>query len=540
MPAISSPPRVAPVVHRAGGDVGQIWPSAGDASAVGAATTPRHPQRIIAQAGSAVSSITNAASASSDSAPADKTPKKGNPAKRKYPDFSRAHSEDNTLLSGDESGEWDDEVDNIEEKIAAENAMELLAACNLEDPVEEVDELDHLLADIVEGVEGSADDHGVGAYDIILVNAKTYTVAELKDLCRSLSIASTGNKSALFQRIRDCSSAAIEKINDESFYYRKKKGEDVDLSLPRWVILNPEPAPSVDGVDMCRGAEEGFFGPTNVENAEGAPKFQYCCRDEDKIHRPEFTSKIPEVRASDKGHISPAARKLLPDEIRDCRPKDFFNTQISPEFIKRCIVDTTNARAAAEGAGFGGSIYHDYEPFDTAEMYRFLGLLFLNGLSPRPRISMWFESHIIFGNEFIAKAMHKQRGRGQRSIHGARRWKHFRRFMCMFDFRQDARKETAKNPLWKIQHLLDELNDNASKMWIPGKWLSIDEQTLGFQGRSGLKLRISYKKEGDGFQCDAICDDGYTFSFYFRHGDPPPSLLSSNRRFPICRRRRNV
>jgi hypothetical protein len=40
-------------------------------------------------------------------------------------------------------------VDNIQEKIAAENAMELLAACNLEDPVEEVDELDHLLADIV-------------------------------------------------------------------------------------------------------------------------------------------------------------------------------------------------------------------------------------------------------------------------------------------------------------------------------------------------------------------------------------------------------
>ena len=125
-------------------------------------------------------------------------------------------------------------------------------------------------------------------------------------------------------------------------------------------------------------------------------------------------------------------------------------------------------------------------------------------------------------SSFIGKAMHKQLPRGQRSIHSSQRWKHFRRFMCTFIFRQDARKETAKNPLWKVQHLLDELNDNASKMWIPGKWLSINEQTLGFQGRSGLKLRISYKKEGDGFQCDAVCNDGYTFSFYFRHGDPPP------------------
>ena len=37
------------------------------------------PQRIVAQAGSGASSITNAVTASSDGAPADKTPKKGNP-----------------------------------------------------------------------------------------------------------------------------------------------------------------------------------------------------------------------------------------------------------------------------------------------------------------------------------------------------------------------------------------------------------------------------------------------------------------------------
>jgi hypothetical protein len=59
-------------------------------------------------------------------------------------------------------------------------------------------------------------------------------------------------------------------------------------------------------------------------------------------------------------------------------------------------------------------------------------------------------------------------------------------------------------------------------MWIPGEWVSIDEQTIGFQGASGMKLRISYKREGDGFQCDALCDDGYTFSFWFHHGPFPP------------------
>ena len=54
-----------------------------------------------------------------------------------------------------------------------------------------------------------------------------------------------------------------------------------------------------------------------------------------------------------------------------------------------------------------------------------------------------------------------------------------------------------KNPLWKVQLYLDELNAQAQKMWVTGKYVSIDEQTLGFKGRHGLKLRISYKKEGD-------------------------------------------
>ena len=30
----------------------------------------------------------------------------------------------------------------------------------------------------------------------------------------------------------------------------------------------------------------------------------------------------------------------------------------------------------------------------------------------------------------------------------------------------------------------------------------LDEQTISFKGRSELKLRITYKREGDGFQCD--------------------------------------
>ncbi|KAK3288696.1 hypothetical protein CYMTET_3835 [Cymbomonas tetramitiformis] len=58
-----------------------------------------------------------------------------------------------------------------------------------------------------------------------------------------------------------------------------------------------------------------------------------------------------------------------------------------------------------------------------------------------------------------------------------------------------------------------------------GPDVSLDEQDCGFQGRSHLKDKIKYKKEGDGFLADCICDSGYTWTFHFRH-DPTPMPLT--------------
>ena len=91
----------------------------------------------------------------------------------------------------------------------------------------------------------------------------------------------------------------------------------------------------------------------------------------------------------------------------------------------------------------------------------------------------------------------------------------------MSDYRDSPSEKQKANPLWKVRELINELNKQCKDMWIPGKWVAIDEQTIGFQGALLMKLQISYKQEGDGFQCDALCDSGYTYSFWFRHGAPP-------------------
>ena len=39
-----------------------------------------------------------------------------------------------------------------------------------------------------------------------------------------------------------------------------------------------------------------------------------------------------------------------------------------------------------------------------------------------------------------------------------------------------------------------------------------------------MVTRIKYKKEGDGFQCDCICEDGYCFTFWFRCDTAPRTV----------------
>jgi hypothetical protein len=166
--------------------------------------------------------------------------------------------------------------------------------------------------------------------------------------------------------------------------------------------------------------------------------------------------------------------------------------------------------------------FGDFVAFDDTEIYKFIGILFANGLMPRPMFETWFYSvrnRPMYGDTFVTGVFDKiVHGR---KISGRRRWQHLRRFLTLSNYRLNPAEEQRKNPMWKVQSLLDELNHRARKHWVPGKWVAIDEQTIGFKGRLGMKLRISYKREGDGFQCDAICDEGYTFSFFFRHGDAP-------------------
>jgi hypothetical protein len=205
-----------------------------------------------------------------------------------------------------------------------------LATLTVDDPLEEIQDWEYVLegaqtdqnAGGNDGEEqgeqgGEGGNMGRGRFDIITVTVKMHLLAELKKICKELNLLITGTKPVLFKWSRDSGREAIKLVDDNTLQYRRPvDGEALDLTLPWWVLLNPDPVTDINRIDMLCGFQHGFFGPTNIENAVGAPRYQYLCREEEKIRRPKFTSKKnPGGPISKIGHMSKYARDLLPEFI---------------------------------------------------------------------------------------------------------------------------------------------------------------------------------------------------------------------------------
>ena len=177
----------------------------------------------------------------------------------------------------------------------------------------------------------------------------------------------------------------------------------------------------------------------------------------------------------------------------------------------------TNQKAFFANAGTE-LCYPDFVSFTPREIERHLGVYFINGLNPSPQVKMKFRSQEqdpINENDLVWKCM----GPNAKGRH-----RHFKAFFSIQDPMKPvpSRKE---NPLHKVSYFLRWIQQISQAAWTLGCDIAGDEQTIGFQGNHMDKRRITYKAEGDGFQCDALCDSGYTFNFFFRNMPPPTQYI---------------
>ena len=106
-------------------------------------------------------------------------------------------------------------------------------------------------------------------------------------------------------------------------------------------------------------------------------------------------------------------------------------------------------------------------------------------------------------------------------VNAERRHNHFKCFFAAYDPTKPIPPRDT-HPNWKVQGMLKHALFISKHVMFLGRYISVDEQTISSKGNHPDIIRINFKKEGDGFQCDAVCADGYTYCFYFRN-QPVPS-----------------
>ena len=319
---------------------------------------------------------------------------------------------------------------------------------------------------------------------------------------------------------------------------RRKKSNDLAglATSAYWQLLVPEEIPVKEPSNVA-----DFRAPTIPEGDHAIVPIKYNFSD--RFDRPVFVGKkeVPKFTRQQKLRYSTGVKtekallfeETLAEEggpkmswIRsnnlsmDSTPADWFHAFLpsrrsaaeEKKFHSNMWCKFTNQKANIANAGV--DCYPDFKPFTPREIEKHLAVYFVNGLNPSPQVEMKFRQQAhdpIQGNDFIWKQM----GPGAKARH-----RHFKAFFCIQDPMKPVptRKE---NPLHKVNSFLRWIQQVSQAAWKLGRDIAGDEQTIGFQGNHADKRRITYKAEGDGFQCDAICDRGFTYNFYFRNMPPP-------------------
>ena len=142
----------------------------------------------------------------------------------------------------------------------------------------------------------------------------------------------------------------------------------------------------------------------------------------------------------------------------------------------------TNLKALLSNAGTGGTVYKDFVPFTTFELMKHIGIYFLNGVSPSPRVEMKMQPQTVDpfnGNDMVYNSM---------GPNSERRHRHFKCFFSLQDPRI-AMPSKKIHPNWKIEPLLKQAFRVSKEAIFPGQYAAIDEQTNSFQGNHEDKKR---------------------------------------------------
>eukprot|EP00536_Pseudo-nitzschia_multiseries_P014798 jgi/Psemu1/40172/gm1.40172_g len=304
-----------------------------------------------------------------------------------------------------------------------------------------------------------------------------------------------------------------------------------------WRELHPE-APTISEVEGRLASPPKKYNFTEVFDIPEfkAVKTNYEFNRQGNIWKGAAGIPITKCAPREKGCVDPEfqkkhglSSKLHPWEFAEVflpLYNDAKDKKKNSSFSFEDMKNWTNWKASLAGAG--EKIYKDFEPFESKELRQFFGLYVLHGLCPTARVEYKLQSttsDCIAGNNFIHNAFTKPRCQGDSSDanrvgNPIKRHMHFKAFLAC----QDPRVPTPPrkdHPNWKIRLLIKWMNSQCPRAWMLSRIIAVDEMTMRFKGQHIDKRQITYKREGDGFQADTLCDNGYCYQVYMRN-DPAP------------------
>jgi len=352
------------------------------------------------------------------------------------------------------------------------------------------------------------------------------TVNQLKETLGSMNRPKSGNKAILVDRLIEAVQNPTPLLNNT---------EPTPTPSSPWELLVPNSIP------VRFNANNRYTDPSgNNQNAKfnydiefDRPEFKLTFEHWERTGRSKMLKKDtqgkPVVKTDVRKHGVVSMKWLVKNKLTmSSHPIDFLDAMMMTNEIgvngKRISMYDkwtrwTNIKAILMGAGEGpDSLYPDFVPFTTAELKQHIGLYILNGISPSPNINQKFQSQKedpVNGCDIVSQAI----------LNGPRRHRHFRCFFTIYDPRVHPPRKSVQ-PNFKVDSFFAHINDVSLEAWLPGPQLSVDEQVQRFTGKGSGTRRCKFKREGDGFFMDTVCDSGYTITFYPRNQPPPSSFIS--------------
>jgi hypothetical protein len=371
----------------------------------------------------------------------------------------------------------------------------------------------------IEEAPADGDGNGIPVWLLSEETIKSLNVDQLKKAIGARGLKPKGKKGDLQQMLRDCMTQGLPIVEAPVANADELSGFPVGS---RWELLNPSNTPAQEPVNAFE-----FRAPTDdPDNMPTVVKQNY----DETWDRPVFAGRsgnTDNVRVQGEprqtfirnsglnvnSHPVEWMDAFLP--VYDKKSRDPNMTPYHLSVDQLCKWSNEKAMLMQMGTK---SRYPEFKPFTTEEFERWLYLFFFNGLNPSPQMEWKLRPEAtdpVHSNSFLIRVF------GTNAPRRFREWKAC--FAC-----QDPKiaiPSRKTHPNFKIDEVLRHFQTVFRYAWLPGRDLSGDQQTIGFKGHHKDKLRISYKKEGDGFQCDCLADAGYTFTFYMRNQPAPKKYL---------------